>query len=126
MQGRQIAGESGDGMGAKVTAALTATLVCCLASCGSGQATPAERLTCSAYKAFSASGSLEGGGAPTPIDAAKAAAGNDFGFTIPDDGWVQLGSVKPSGTEVRSGDVQLTAVQLKDGTWSVFEGKTCA
>ena len=113
-------------MGAKVDAALTVALVSCLASCGSGPATPAERLTCSAYKAFSASGSLEGGGAATPVDAAKAAAGSSFGFTIPGDGWVQLGSTKPSGTEVRSGDVQLTAVQLEDGTWSVFDGKTCA
>lgn len=114
-------------MGAMVSAATVGVCVVLgLAACGSEQATPAERLKCSDYKAFSASGSLEGGGAPTPIEAAKAVAGNSHGFTIPVDGWVQLGSASPSGTDLRAGDVQVTAVQLEDGTWAVFDGKACA
>lgn len=111
------------------TRVMTISVAICVslgvAACGANQPTPAERLKCSDYKAFSASGSLEGGGAPTPLDAAKAIAGNSVGFNVPADGWVQLGSASASGTDLRSGDVQVTAVQLKDGTWAVFSGKAC-
>ena len=114
-------------MPTKVMAILVAMCVSLgIASCGANQPTPAERLKCSDYKAFSASGSLEGGGAPTPLDAAKAIAGNSVGFNVPADGWVQLGSARASGTDLRSGDVQVTAVQLQDGTWAVFSGKACS
>jgi hypothetical protein len=112
----------------KVRVVVSATCVMAaftLAGCGGSTATPAERLKCDEYKAFSASRSLDGGGSPTPVEAAQAAAGGGFGVPIPSDGWVQLSGGTPSGTYLRSGNVQVTAVQLKDGSWAVIEGKAC-
>lgn len=111
------------------TGAVAAALAVCalaeLTACGSSQPTQAERLTCSNVRQFAAQGP-DTGGAPTPLDAAKAVAGDTAGFTIPADGWVQVGSTSPSGTILRSSDVEVTAVRLKDNTWAVFEGKSSA
>jgi hypothetical protein len=100
--------------------------VLALAGCGGSSATPTERLKCDEYQEFSVSRSLEGGGSPTPIEAAQAAASGGFRMSIPSDGWVQLRGGTASSTYLRSGDVQVTAVQLKDGSWAVIEGKSCA
>lgn len=104
---------------------LTLGVAALVSGCGQ-QTTPAERLSCSEYTQYSASMSLEGGGQPTAIAAAeKFSETGAASFPVPSSGWVTVGPTTGSSVTVRSGDVQLSTIQAKDGTWLVESAKAC-
>jgi hypothetical protein len=86
-------------------------------------------LTCRNFQIFSVSLAKDGGGAATPLDAASdAATTGGFGWDLPADGWVVIGSPDTNASEVglRSGDVELHAFRARDGTWLIDSGKRCS
>lgn len=80
--------------------------------------------SCDEGAAFSRSMASSGGEAnpQAALDAAAAENPSNYPFDIPTDGWEAVSDAGRQQTS-RAGDVELTVLQLEDGTWAVESGR---
>ena len=114
----------------RLPAAWSALALALLTACGptpaSGtSATPGTDSSCRTGAGFSLSLANPAGGALSPTAAAAAVSGKVPGWSIPATGWSVVPGGSQAATYLRSGNLQVTAVQVSDGTWFVTEGTRC-
>jgi hypothetical protein len=114
----------------RLPAAWSALALALLTACGPTQASetsasPSPESSCGSGAGFSLSLATPAGGAVSPTAAAEAVSGKVPGWSIPATGWSVVPGGSPAATYLRSGNLQVTAVQVSDGTWFVTEGTRC-
>lgn len=116
--------------GMRLPVVLSAFGLALLTACGPTQvsgtsAPPSAESRCRSGAGFSLSLVNAAGGAPTPTAAAEAISGKVPGWTIPATGWSVVPGGSPATTYLRSGNIEVTAVEMSDSTWFVTEGTRC-